>query len=282
MAYDMSLDNARYGDIFMRKVQPIAGLVPYMVCPGNHERYFNWLNYKHRFTMPGNGIPGQENMFYSVNIGPAHIIAVSTEFLYFPEFGWKPIAVQYDWLVKELEEATKEENLREHPWIIVVGHRPLYCSVNDDPDMCKHSNMVRTGLPGINAYGFEDLLYKYGVDLFFGGHVHAYERLFPVYNHTIMNGTTEDPYHNPGAPVYITSGSAGCFAKTDGFKKHPQPWSAFRDSDFGYGRMVVFNDTHLYFEQVSAEKGTVVDQVMIRKDHHGPKAFEKWRRDHAN
>ena len=26
------------------------------------------------------------------------------------------------------------------------------------------------------AYGFEDLLYKYGVDLYFGGHVHAYER----------------------------------------------------------------------------------------------------------
>ena len=53
-----------------------------------------------------------------------------------------------------LEEATKEENLREHPWIIVVGHRPLYCSVNDDPDMCKHSNMVRTGLPGINVSRF--------------------------------------------------------------------------------------------------------------------------------
>ena len=70
-------------------------------------------------------------------------------------------------------------------------------------------------------------------------------RLLPVYNHTIMNGTTEDPYHNPGAPVYITSGSAGCYSKTDGFKKHPQPWSAFRDSDFGYGRMIVFNDTHL-------------------------------------
>ncbi|ELU15836.1 hypothetical protein CAPTEDRAFT_208627 [Capitella teleta] len=36
-AYDMDTDNARYGDIFMNQIQPIAAYVPYMVCPGNHE-----------------------------------------------------------------------------------------------------------------------------------------------------------------------------------------------------------------------------------------------------
>lgn len=281
MAYDMAQDDARFGDAFMRQMQPVAGLMPYMTTPGNHENHYNFLNYKNRFTMPGNDDAEQPNMFYSVNIGPVHIVAVTTEFFYFTYWGWKQIADQYEWLVKDLEEATKEENLRNQPWIVVMGHRPPYCSVNDDPEMCVYSNMVRTGLPGINAYGFEDVLFKYGVDIAFWGHEHAYERLYPVYNHTVMNGTNADAYHNPGATVHIVGGAAGNREKNDGFLEKVSPWSAKRSSEFGYGRMIVFNDTHLYFEQVSAEKGTVIDRVMIKKDLHGPRAFQKWKAEHA-
>jgi len=279
MAYDMAQDNARFGDAFMRQMQPVAGLLPYMTCPGNHENHYNFLNYKSRFTMPGNGLDDEPNMFYSVDIGPAHIVAATTEFFYYTSYGWRQIADQYKWLVNDLEEATKEENLRKHPWIIFMGHRPPYCSVNDDPEMCVYSNLVRTGLPGIDAYGFENVLYKYGVDLAFWAHEHAYERLYPVYNHTVMNGTDADAYHNPGAPIHIVNGAAGNREKNDGFLKEPSPWSAMRNSEFGYGRMIVFNATHLYYEQVSAEKGAVIDRVMITKDLHGPEAYKKWQAD---
>ena len=37
-AYDMDSDNAEVGDAFMRQLQPIAGYLPYMTCPGNHEQ----------------------------------------------------------------------------------------------------------------------------------------------------------------------------------------------------------------------------------------------------
>ena len=30
-------DNGRFGDEFMRQIEPIAAYVPYMTCPGNHE-----------------------------------------------------------------------------------------------------------------------------------------------------------------------------------------------------------------------------------------------------
>lgn len=30
----------------------------------------------------------------------------------------------------------------------------------------------------------EPLLYQYGVDVFYNGHVHSYERINPVYNYT--------------------------------------------------------------------------------------------------
>ncbi|KAF0310723.1 Acid phosphatase type 7 [Amphibalanus amphitrite] len=57
-------------------------------------------------------------------------------------------------------------------------------------------------------YGMEELLMKYGVDLAIWAHEHSYERLWPVYNETVYNGTAADPYRNPGAPVHIVTGSA--------------------------------------------------------------------------
>ena len=37
----------------------------------------------------------------------------------------------------------------------------------------------------MHAYGIEELLYKYGVDLHFQAHEHSYERMWPVYNSTV-------------------------------------------------------------------------------------------------
>ena len=41
---------------------------------------------------------------------------------------------------------------------------------------------IRVGIPVSHAYGMEDLLYKYGVDIHLEAHEHSYERLWPVYN----------------------------------------------------------------------------------------------------
>jgi len=101
--------------------------------------------------------------------------------------------------------------------------------------------------------------------------------MWPVYDHTVYNGSYLEPYTNPGAPVHITSGSAvsntfyysiviiilfyklfllfqGCQERTDNFIPNPPDWSAIRNSDYGYGRMKIYNSTHLYVEQVSDDK----------------------------
>jgi len=57
-------------------------------------------------------------------------------------------------------------------------------------------------------FGLENLFHDNGVDLCLWGHEHTYERMWPVYNHTVYNGSYLEPYTNPGAPVHITSGSA--------------------------------------------------------------------------
>ena len=76
----------------------------------------------------------------------------------------------------------------------------------------------------ITATQFQELLYKYGVDLAVWAHEHSYERLFPTFNRTKISSS----YANPKAPVHITTGSAGCRERTDPFDKDPPEWSAFR------------------------------------------------------
>lgn len=44
--------------------------------------------------------------------------------------------------------------------------------------------------------------------------------------------------------------------------------------DYGYTRMKAFNNTHLYFEQISVDKeGAVIDSFWIIKDKHIPYAL---------
>lgn len=58
----------------------------------------------------------------------------------------------------------------------------------------------------ISFTGLEDLFYKYGVDLEFSAHEHSYERLWPIYDRQVYNGSDSDPYNNPKAPVHIITG----------------------------------------------------------------------------
>lgn len=59
MAYDMAEHEGRRGDLFMEQVwqlvwwlvnywqvEPVASMVPYMTCPGNHEWHYNFTNYR--------------------------------------------------------------------------------------------------------------------------------------------------------------------------------------------------------------------------------------------
>ncbi|XP_066984144.1 acid phosphatase type 7-like isoform X2 [Macrobrachium rosenbergii] len=268
-AYNMDSDNARVGDEFMRQIQPIAAYVPYMTCVGNHEFMYNFSNYRARFTMPN--YRDTENLFFSWNMGPVHFVAVSTEAYYFMEFGLKPLSRQFQWLINDLEEASKPEARAERPWIIVYGHRPMYCS-NSDHDDCRSVNcLTRVGISLLNVYGMEALLDKYGVDIAVWAHEHSYERLWPMYNYTVYNGSMEEPYTNPKAPIHIITGSAGCQERHDHFIPVKPYWSAFRNSDYGYTRLTAYNATHLYFEQVSDDqKGEVIDRIWVIKDQHVP------------
>jgi hypothetical protein len=51
----------------------------------------------------------------------------------------------------------------------------------------------------------EELFYKYGVDIYFCGHQHLYERQYPTYKGEIQQRS----YDNPLATTHLVIGGAG-------------------------------------------------------------------------
>ncbi|KAK6182161.1 hypothetical protein SNE40_009905 [Patella caerulea] len=268
-AYDMESANGTMGDNFFNIIQPVAANLPYMTCPGNHEGNHNFTQYKNRLFMPGD--EQGDRMYYSFNVGPVHVISFSTEFYFFLQYGLVQVPRMYNWLENDLKVANLPENRAKQPWIITMGHRPMYCSNNDTDDCTRYESIVRLGVPILHLYGLEKLFYNYGVDLQLWAHEHSYERLWPVYDRKVYNGSYDHPYINPKAPVHIITGSAGCQENLDPFDKDRPYWSAKRVKDYGYTRMTVFNSTHLYAEQLSDDKGgMIMDKMWLIKDKHGP------------
>ena len=184
LAYDLHSDNARIADAFLRRLEDIAAYVPYQTVPGNHESHNNFSEYGARFTMINSADGNKNNHFYSFNVGPIHFVGFSTEFYFHRNYGSLQIAHQYNWIENDLKEANKPENRASRPWIVTLGHRPMYCSMDDNRGCRKTEKTVRYGLSTSkgNEFGLEDLFYRYGVDISMFAHEHAYERFWPLYN----------------------------------------------------------------------------------------------------
>jgi len=221
-------------DLWGNIAQPLATILPIMVSIGNHELLDLDLAYDYRFSMPHNG---HGNMYFSFEYSSVHIISLNSEQALYESFD-----LQHDWLQKDLKSVDRSKT----PWIIVTMHNPWYCS-------------------NVNHYGagwkmrdvYEDLFYQYKVDLTLNGHIHAYQRTYPVYKGNITADAT----------TYITVGIGGT---REGLYNnwHPDPvWNAYHEAEYGYGEISVWNSTHLQWEMRHANDSLVYDSVWIVRDH---------------
>jgi len=139
---------APHWDAFFTKIQPIAARVPYMSGPGNHELWDNFVDYKMRYTMPS--FNATQNMYYSWNSGPVHFLSINPE----TAIDTADVdATQLAWIQADLAAVNRSAT----PWVIAMGHRPLYCSNNDK---------VQCGLfAAILRYQVEAVLYNAKVDV---------------------------------------------------------------------------------------------------------------------
>jgi len=125
---------------------------------------------------------------------------------------------------------------KKYPWLIVFGHRPLYCSNPQDGD-CDNGD---SDFSRYLRQKLEPLLLKYRVNVFIESHKHDYERMYPVYN-----AQPSFSYNNPIYPVYVLNGAGGNREGTDELAVDRPNWSAKAIRDWGYGILTVYNDTHL-------------------------------------
>eukprot|EP00946_MAST-07B_sp_MAST-7B-sp1_P001558 g1558.t1 len=241
---------------FMSDISAMSGngSVPFHVTPGNGDSNGNFSMYKNNFAMPGWEDGSSDSLWHSFNIGRAHIVGISTEAFHYQGNVTQENMMQ--WLRQDLEQANKDRALR--PWIIVHYHRPCYST-----------NYVTERADPVASLVFEPVLHEYGVDLIFSGHAHNQERTWPVYNLTVLNGSTRYPYHNAGGPVHIVSGNPSNAEGTSVFMSGVAPWTAYRSYAFGYRHLNVINETHIYVDLVSTNlgsQGQILDDVWITKD----------------
>ncbi|CAO3623037.1 unnamed protein product [Cunninghamella echinulata] len=169
-AYDMADFNGTKGDEYMNFAQQLFATVPYLGVTGNHEGAYNFSHYKNRFNIVPYQESGSSNsLFYSIDYKSLHLISFSTE-VYLKQGTPEQLQYSLNWLEQDLIKANK--NRHQRPWIILITHHPLYCSIYDDDDCTTDAVLIREGPLGpdnvTRSGGLESLLLKYKVDLYLG------------------------------------------------------------------------------------------------------------------
>jgi hypothetical protein len=290
-AYDLDGLDGLVGDSWLKMVEPLTSKLPFMTLPGNHENFQNSSHYKNRFIMPYNEANEGSGYFYSFNLGRAHYVMINTE-IYLDGKFYNEAKTQTNWLRKDLKKASKQR--KDRPFIIVLTHRNLYCSIDWTKPLKKNEDCA-VSAAAIRMH-LEKLLNDYHVDLFMQAHVHQYERTLPIsFGVPSLTDCTDKECQetckkkvkcknqckekedcmkkcfnicrNPKAPIYVTNGNAGNNeGHNDPLSTTRENWSVVNIDRYGYGRLIVYNESHLYYEQYNSKSAWVIDKFWIIKE----------------
>ncbi len=149
---------AQWEKDFFGSMRPFLSHVPLLPVLGNHERnariYYDLMS-----------VPAPE-FYYTYTSGDAQIWVIDTE------HDIVATSEQYRWLDKSLSESKAK-------WKIVAHHFPPYSSDFDDYGQSL-VGPIRGG--DLRVRPLSALYDKHGVDLCFSGHIHSYERTYPMRN----------------------------------------------------------------------------------------------------
>lgn len=209
-------------DTFGKLAESLASRVPVLVTGGNHEigDSENWVHFTERWPTPFVSSHSTSPLYWSVDVGRVHIIALNS----YDNFEQGGDRLQREWLAKDLSGLDRSKT----PWLVVMMHVPFYSS-----------NLAHPGEAETMRLAYEPMLYNAGVDLVLTGHVHAYERSAPVYD-----GQIDDC-----GPIHLTLGDGGNREDVSTTWARPQPpWSLFRESSFGVGKIEFLDDNTARYE----------------------------------
>lgn len=160
-------------------IVPVASRIPIFPVPGNGEGDLYWYNRYHRLPAP--------EAYYSFEYGNAEFFMLNSNAKEELVEG----GVQYEWLKEQLENSTAT-------WKFVSHH---HCPLSSDENDFGNTWEGKTSSQGDPRFDDLKTLYEAkGVDVVFYGHVHAYERSYPIKAGAI---------DNENGVVYLKSGGAG-------------------------------------------------------------------------
>jgi acid phosphatase type 7 len=222
-------DKSHWTGHFFPNVRPLISRVPLFPALGNHEgnaqHYYDYMD-----------LPDPE-YFYKFSYGDADFFVLDSQ---------KPMgpgSEQYVWLENELKACQAR-------WKFVIHHKPAYSSDENDYG---NSWSGPTQLGDVKVRSIVPLYERYGVDIVFNGHIHVYERTFPV-----REGRTV----NENGVIYLTIGGGG--GGLENFTPF-NPWFSDKKVRTHHLCFVSVNGNHLRVQAID-DQGRLFDQFEIQKD----------------
>lgn len=182
---DTGVNDAHWTQHFFPSMNELISRVPMYPVLGNHEQ--NAQNYYDYMSLPS------PEYFYDFQFGCVHFFMVDSN----RNVG--PGSEQYEWLDQRLDSS-------DALWKIVCHHHPAYSSDEDDFGNLWKTNKSTRGHLRIRP--LTKLYDAHGVDVVWNGHIHSYERTWPVNGGRAVN-TGE-------GPIYMITGGAGGGLETPG------------------------------------------------------------------
>jgi acid phosphatase type 7 len=226
---DNGPDKKQWTDELFKPCQELFGRVAVYPTIGNHEK--NHAHYYKYFSMP------TPEYYYSFKYNNAEFFVIDSN------KSPKPGDEQYTWLEKQLAASTAT-------WKFCYHHHPCY---NSDADDYGNTWKGHTTNISPNTKPLIALYEKYNVDMALNGHIHFYERTWPIRGGKVdqKNGI-----------VYLTSGCGGGKLETT------EPTPAFFKNqgrvDFHFCYFTIHEKTlecHVFDHE-----GRLFDRFSIRKD----------------
>jgi hypothetical protein len=177
----------------------LFGRVAVFPCIGNHER--NHAHYYRYFSLPA------PEYYYRYSYGNSDFFVLDTN----KRMG--PASEQVRWLDAELGKSRAR-------WKFVYHHHPAYSS--DDDDFGNTWKGQKSTEGDLNVRKLVPIYEKHNVDAVFNGHIHVYERTWPIRAGKV----------DPKGVVYITSGGGG--GRLENFSPVPTWFKAQVRSDYHF------------------------------------------------
>ena len=215
---------------FFPSMQPLISRVPFMPVLGNHEQdahhYYDYMHLPH------------PEMYYSFEFGNAEFFMIDGN------RDLKETSAQLDWLDGALKKSSAT-------WKFAVLHQPPYTSDSDDYGDTYRTTSTRGDT---NVQNIIALLEKYKVDICFSGHVHDYERTFPILDGEVIP-------MDEGGVMYVTTAGGG------GYLEHFDPtntWFGHKKANYHHLVYIAIHGKELEFQAID-EYGKLFDVIKIKK-----------------